>query len=271
MTTFQALILGITQGLSEFLPISSSGHLALLSHIPSWKAQPLVFDTTLHLATALTLIVYFWSDLVLLTTAFLKDTFTLRADVKKYSSESKLLFFLLVGSIPAGLFGFLFESSFEEKFRSVLSVTIFMFLGTMLMVYAQKYSKKSINLEGITASKSLKIGLFQSLALFPGFSSSGSTLSGAMLSGLGQFDAARFSFLMSIPIVTLAGVYKLISTDWATADISLNVLVVGFISSFLVGLAVVHFLLNYLKTKGLNIFIYYRLALVAVLLILVFR
>ena len=248
MTTFQALVLGIVQGLTEFLPVSSSGHLALLSNIPAWKSQPLVFDTTLHLATALTLVVYFWSDLMILIT-----------------SKSKLLFFILLGSIPAGVLGFLFESDFEERFRSVDSVTLFMFLGTLLMTYAQKFGKEHMRIDGVTAAKSIKIGFFQALALFPGVSRSGSTISGAMLSGLGQMDAARFSFLMSIQIVVLAGGYKLVSTDWATTDVSLNVLVIGFISSFLMGLAVVHFLLNYLKSHGLNIFIYYRLALTLVL------
>ncbi len=254
MTLIQALVLGIVQGLSEFLPISSSGHLALLSHIPAWKPQPLVFDTTLHLATALTLVVYFWSDLMILIT-----------------SKSKLLFFILLGSIPAGVLGFLFESDFEERFRSVGSVTLFMFLGTLLMVYAQKFGKEHMRIEGVTAVKSIKIGFFQALALFPGVSRSGSTISGAMLSGLGQVDAARLSFLMSIPIVVLAGGYKLVSTDWATIDVSTNILAVGFISSFLMGLAVVHFLLNYLKSHGLNIFIYYRLALTLVLFALIYK
>lgn len=271
MSIFQAFILGIVQGLSEFLPISSSGHLVLLSHIPTWRAQPLVFDTTLHLATALTLIVYFWSDLVRLVFSFFKDLTTKKTAVKEYALESKLLFFILLGSVPAGIFGFLFESDFEERFRSVGSVALFMFLGTLLMMYAQKYSKPNTHFEGITAAKSVKIGFFQALALFPGVSRSGSTISGAMLSGFGQFDAARISFLMSIPIVVLAGGYKLLSTNWATIDVSLNVLIVGFASSFLVGLAVVHFLLNYLKSHGLNIFIYYRLALVLVLLILVLK
>jgi undecaprenyl-diphosphatase len=271
MNTFQALILGIVQGLTEFLPVSSSGHLALLSNVPAWTAQPLVFDTTLHLATAMTLVVYFWNDLMVIVKSFLKDSTTKKFDVKNYAFESKMLFYILFASIPAGVLGLVFESDLEEKFRSVASVALFMFLGTALMAFAQKYSQKRLSIQDITPAKSVKIGLFQALALLPGFSRSGSTIAGGMLSGLSQVDAARFSFLMSIPIAVLAGVYKLISTDWGSTDLSLNVLVVGFISSFLVGLWVVHFLLNYLKSHGLNIFIYYRLVLVAVLTFLVLR
>jgi undecaprenyl-diphosphatase len=268
MSIFQSVVLGIVQGLTEFLPVSSSGHLVLFSKLPFWPEQPLVFDTTLHLATALTLIVYFFSDLKKIALTFVKDAFTHVFAFRKYSQDARLGLFMLFGSIPAGTLGFLFENDFETRFRSVESVMVFLFLGAVLMLIAQKYGMQSKSLESLDVPKSIKIGLFQSLALLPGMSRSGATISGALFQGLRQYDAARFSFLMSIPIVVLAGLYKLLSTDWATVGIEFSALSAGFITSFVSGLLVVHFLLNYLKTKNLNIFIVYRMLLLIALFFL---
>jgi len=267
MNIFQAVVLGIVQGLTEFLPVSSSGHLVLFSKIPGWQQQPLVFDTTLHLATAATLLLYFRHDLLLLVRSFVSDFLTKFYCTGGYAKESKLLLFMVVGSVPAGVLGFLFESDFENKFRSVASVAFFLIAGSLLILLAQKVNQKCKFSSEPGLVKSIIIGLFQSLALFPGVSRSGATISGAMILGFDKVYAARFSFLLSIPIVVLAGGYKLITTDFSNLGLSWAVLSTGFLSSFITGLFVVRFLLNFLKKHSLNVFIYYRLILATIHLI----
>ncbi len=252
MTVLHALILGAVQGLTEFLPISSSGHLVMVPSLLGWDVQSLAFDTVLHLATACALIIYFFKDLL------------------KIIRDRKLTFLVLVGSIPAGVLGFLLEKTIEETFRSVSSVGVFLLAGTLLMLLAEHMSKKTWHVDKIDSIEKIDIktgflvGIFQSLALFSGVSRSGSTISGGMLLNLTRDTAARFSFVLSIPIVLGAGVFKLIeSYSVLTIDI---VLISGFLSSFLVGMFAINFLINYLKNNSLKVFIVYRLVLVIILL-----
>jgi undecaprenyl-diphosphatase len=266
MNILQAFVLAIVQGVTEFLPVSSSGHLIAVSQLFYWPEQPLVFDTTLHLATAATLIVFFFTDLKKLVLSFFKDVVTKKQKVKDYSKDSKLLFYILIGSIPAGILGFLLQNTFEEFFRAWRWVVAFLLLGSALMYWAQKASKKG---DGkLTVLKSLELGLFQSLALFPGVSRSGSTISGGLFLGFKRKEAARLSFLMSIPVVAAAGIFELIKTNWNSVGVSIPILILGFVVSFFTGLWAVKFLLNYLTKKDLNAFIYYRIFLAIMLSVL---
>ncbi|MFC1621973.1 undecaprenyl-diphosphatase UppP [Patescibacteria group bacterium] len=243
MSVLQAITLGVIQGLTEFLPVSSSGHLIILPQVFGWESQPLVFDLVLHLGTALALVGYFFRDLI---------------------NFKKLWPILLVGSIPAGIIGFLFGDFFEMYFRGTLTVAIFLILGSIFMFLAEKFAKsKDANLG---YKKSLFIGLFQALALFPGMSRSGSTISGGMFLGLSREAAARFSFLLSVPIVIAASafkVYESLSISSLTFDISLFA---GFLSSFLIGLLAIKFLMNFVKKHSLFWFVGYRLLLALLLL-----
>lgn len=266
MGWFQALVLGVVQGVTEFLPISSSGHLVLLSKVPGWVEQSLAFDTTLHLGTVTALILYFWKDLSEVMTAFFRELGAKGLKIATYDYKAKYLFFILLGCIPAGVLGLLFDSVLEEKFRSVQSVAMVMLLGTVVLWLAEKVSQKQTQSKSLTFLKSLFIGIFQSLALLPGFSRSGATISGGIFAGLSKEEAARFSFLLSIPIIALAGGYQLIKSPLLGTGDDLAV-IIGFFSSFLTGLAVVHFFLNYLKKHGLQVFIIYRVLLVVSLLV----
>ena len=247
MSPLQAITLGIIQGLTEFLPISSSGHLVLVPNLLGWSIQSQAFDTVLHFGTVGALIIYFWKDLF------------------EIIKSKKLILLLLIGSIPAGILGFLFEKAFEETFRSVSSVLVFLLVGTVLMLVAESRYKKVWHTERIgeinkiTNLKSFIIGIFQSFALFPGLSRSGSTISAGMLFGLTREAAARFSFLLSIPIVLGAGFFKIIDS-YAVLSFDLDLLL-GFISSFLVGMIAIRFLLKFLKSNNLYVFIIYRLLL----------
>lgn len=255
MSIFQAVILGATQGLTEFLPISSSGHLVLIPRIFGWDEHALAFDTVLHLGTAVALCVYFWRDFLIIV------------------KDRRLVLLLLIGSIPAGLLGVLFDEFFESYFRSSNSVAVFLLVGSMLMLGAEIcykkvwYHERINSLERLNNKKSLLVGIFQALALFPGLSRSGATISSGMLFGLTREMAARFSFLLSVPIVVGAGLYKVASSyEVLSFDGSL---LVGFLASFLMGTVTIKFLLNFLKTKNLVVFIVYRTLLFLLIIFLV--
>ncbi|HLC93912.1 MAG TPA: undecaprenyl-diphosphatase UppP [Patescibacteria group bacterium] len=250
MSVFHAAILGIVQGLTEFLPVSSSGHLVIFPNLLGWKEQPLVFDTTLHLGTAAALAVYFWNDLWNI--------------VKQRNTN--LILAIIIGVIPAGILGFLFDNQIEQTFRSVWYVALFLLLGTGLMLVAELMYKSYS--QAVTPFKGFIIGIFQSLALLPGVSRSGATISGGMLSGINREEAARFSFLLSLPIVLLAGIYKLFSSFPAASDtIAWPVISAGFVASFVSGMLAIHLLLNFVRRHSLYIFIVYRLLLAGFLLL----
>ncbi|OGC77948.1 hypothetical protein A2619_00775, partial [candidate division WWE3 bacterium RIFOXYD1_FULL_39_9] len=253
--------------LTEFLPISSSGHLIIFPALFHWQEQPLVFDTTMHLATAFALLVFFWRDIWKITLTFFQDFQRFNVKFHKYSTEGSFALKLFVGCLPAGIIGFLFEDTFETTFRSVESVALFLMAGALLMYFADRFHKPTNS--NPSYKSSFIVGIFQSLALLPGFSRSGSTISGGMITGMGREQAARFSFLLAVPIVFAAGFFKLISTDWNVVDVSYPVLLGGFMSSFLVGLLAIKVLLAYVKSHSLNLFVAYRILLFFVLMFLI--
>lgn len=243
MNFFQALTLGIVQGLTEFLPVSSSGHLIIFPVLLGWEIQSLAFDTMLHLGTACALIIFFF-----------KDIFNM------IRSDRKLAINIILGSVPAGIIGFFLESVIENVFRGVFYVSIFLLVGSALMLYATKLGPLMKEKE-IDAKVGLTVGLFQALALLPGISRSGATISGGLLMGLPREKAARFSFLLSIPIVVGAGLFKLIKSINGLDSVGLDILLVGFLSSFIVGMFAIKFMLNFLKKNGLEVFVVYRILL----------
>lgn len=271
MSLLQALVLGITQGLTEFIPVSSSGHLIAISYLfkfLGWKEQPLVFDTTLHLSTALALIICFWSDIVSIVRGFVKDLFSKHfLSFNKYSTNGILGLKIIVGSIPVGLIGFLF-GDFIEGYRGVIGVSFFLIFGGILMYVAEKSLKKRLLVKDeISITKSFKVGLFQVLSLLPGVSRSGSTISGGMIFGLSRKEATRFSFLLSIPTVLAAGVFKILSSIEYFNMADALPMFVGFLSSFLVGMFAIKFMIKFVKKNKLYPFIYYRLGLALLLLL----
>ena len=266
MTFLHALVLGIVQGLTEFIPISSSGHLVIFPLILKWTEQPLFFDTTLHLGTAVALVIYFYKDIINLLVGFTNDVVS-RKRFSKYSENGKLALYIIVGSIPAGIIGLVFGDIFESYFRSVLSVALFLTFGTILMFLAERHYLKRKERD-LNLSKSIAIGFFQALALFPGVSRSGASISGGMFLGLDREKAAKFSFLLSVPIVVMAGVFKLVSSYTLFAIENKLNLFTGFTASFVVGLLCINFLMKFLKSNNLYSFIIYRLILVVFLLLL---
>jgi undecaprenyl-diphosphatase len=263
MSIVQAIILGLVQGITELLPISSSTHLILIPKFFGWEPHSLAFDTTLHLGTAFALINYFRKEIFEIVVGFTNDLLKFGFNFKNYSQQGLLGIKILIGSIPAGIIGFMFGDVIENSFRGVGSVIIFLLFGSLLMLAADIFSKPVVNnIEGVSTKKSFIVGLFQSFALFSGISRS----------GLRRDLAAKVSFLLSIPVVLLAGISQGVSSFGNLSLISPLVLFFGFICSFLSGLIAIKFLMGFLGKNKLTVFIAYRLVLVLfIFLFLVMR
>jgi undecaprenyl-diphosphatase len=264
MTHISAIILGLVEGLTEFIPISSSGHLLIAHKILGQDLSgTLSFDAIIQLATACGLLVYFWRDILkLVLTAW--DLVTLKPVPQK---EKTLLYAIVIGTIPAVIFGLLLEKSMDTIFRNIHLVALTLLLGSLLMWYAQRNGTKD---KILSLGRGVAIGFYQCLALLPGVSRSGATISGGLLTGLSQEEATRFSFLLSIPILFGAGLKKLFEVRAELASTAfLSPLIIGSVVAFLSGLASISFLMKYLKTHNLDIFIWYRVA-VAILLFVIF-
>jgi undecaprenyl-diphosphatase len=252
MILSQAIFLGIIQGLTEFLPVSSSGHLFLIPTVLKWDTLGLAFDTALHLGTLGALLLYFRKDLLSLISAWVK-----KSGAKK---ERSLGLYLILATLPAAIMGVLFEETFETTLRDP-RITISMLVGIgLLFLIIEGYAKKQKNLDHISLKDALTIGICQVAALVPGVSRSGSTMLAALTLGYTHKDAARFSFLLGIPIVGAAGIFKLkdlVALEW-TQDMMVYFFS-GVFSSFLAGLLCISFFLKFLEKHSFRIFGWYRI------------
>jgi undecaprenyl-diphosphatase len=267
MSVFDSLLLGTVQGLTEFLPVSSSGHLILMREILGLNTQGgLAFDAVLQLGTIFAVLVYFRHDVLNLVRATALIVIGRGESVAR--AERNLVFGLVVGTIPALVLGLLLERTMETTFRSPLLVAVMLLAGSAFFVLAERFSKKT-KLE-TTIADGWWVGVFQTLALVPGVSRSGATISGGLFLGLTREVAARFSFLLSIPIITGSGLKKLLDViQERPADIDVLSLGIGFLAAFLIGFACIHFLLEYLKRHNLNAFVWYRTILAVIVLLVV--
>jgi undecaprenyl-diphosphatase len=268
MNFIQAIILGIVQGLTEFLPVSSSAHLVIVPYLLNWTLDPekaFVFNVLIQLGTLVAVIVYFWSDLVAIFRSVIQG---IKEKEPLKEVDSRLGWYIVLGTIPAGLAGMILKERVEEAFGSHV-ITAILLLGTaILLVLAELLSKKAKNLDKMTWQDSLIVGIFQALAIFPGISRSGATISGGMLKGYTREAAARFSFLLSIPIMLAAGLLSVI--DLVRADFFLDflpVLILGFVIAGVIGYLSIRWLLNYFKKNTFFGFAIYCVILSAVTLI----
>ena len=255
-----AIILGAVQGISEFLPISSSGHLVLVPALLGIETG-LAFDTILHIGTLVAIFTFFWKDIVNLIKGFILSIIDLTEGVDIFKRElhrvpeKRFAWLIIVGTIPTGIMGILLKDAIETIFRGTLFVGIFLLVTAAVLYYSERHSSGQITQKDMSFKQALIVGICQGLAVFPGISRSGSTIASGLCLGLNREYAARYSFLLSIPAVIGAGLIQI--KDIATLDASVSVLLAGFISSVIFGYLSIKLLMKMIKGWSLDIFAYY--------------
>lgn len=263
MPLYQAVILAVIQGLTEFLPISSTAHLILFPWLLNWTDPGLAFDVALHAGTLLAVLLFFLRDWVQLTLAGLGLNYPRSANLEQVRLHKRMFWYLAAGTIPAGIVGYKFEHVIEEHLRKPIPIAIAMIAVGLVMWYAEHVAKLDRQLDQTTLTDSLAIGTAQAVALFPGVSRSGITIVEGLFRGMTRETAARFSFLLSTPVIAGAAgkeVPKLMKLAHAgQINLPLSTILVAIAASAIVGYVAIAFFLRYLQTRTLKIFIYYRI------------
>lgn len=282
MSTFEAIVVGLVQGLTEFLPISSSGHLILVPWLFGWDEPGLSFDAALHLGTLVAVFFYFWRELLAMLlavpTAIARPLALLRdappsdpnipmGSAASRDRDARLALLLIVGSIPGGIVGLLAQGAIEDRFHghshqtfAIVVIAILLMAFGLLLWWADRTASLRRRIGDMTVRDTLTIGVAQAFALIPGVSRSGATLTAGLFRGLRRADAARFSFLLGTPLVTLAGlkgVKDILDADPSGSEI--RVMLIGMFVSAVSGFAAISVLLRFLQRSSTAVFVIYRL------------
>lgn len=261
MDTFRAVILGIIQGIAEFLPISSSAHLILFPYLFGWEESSMAFDIALHFGTMLAVLVIFFKDWWDLFIGAIKDFKT-----KKKSSNGKMFWNLVVATIPAAVIGLLLDDVIENVVRGKLWLIALALAVMGMLIYigdkwAEHHYKKETKFEDISMKQALIVGISQAFAIIPGFSRSGTTILAGRVQGISKEAITKFTFLMSVPVICGATILKVGDLD-LTKEV-----IIGILSSFAMGIISIKFLLNYIKKNDFSIFAFYRVILAIIVLV----
>lgn len=256
----------MVQGLGEFLPISSSAHLILTPWLFEWRDPGLGFDIALHWGTLLAVLVYFRNDIWLIIRGFFHSLSRSTRDLQN-NIYQKLAWLLLIASVPGAIIGKLLEEQAEKNFRNPLLIAVTLSVFGAVILAVDYMGKKEKNLDRIKWLDALLVGISQAFAIIPGVSRSGSTITAGLALGFKREDAARFSFLMSVPIIFGAGLIKI--KDFG-AGVTMPELIVGFLSSAIFGFLAIKYMLRYIAKHDFKIFVWYRFILAAVILIIYF-
>jgi undecaprenyl-diphosphatase len=257
MSTLEALVLGVVQGLTEFLPISSSGHLRIVPALLGWQDPGAGFTAVIQLGTMAAVLIYFRADLWRIAGAWLRE---LRVPFRQRSHEANLGWFIVLGTIPISIFGFIFKDQIESGARSLYLIGSALILFSFVMLLAEHLATRKRGLEEMDGRDGLYIGVAQALALVPGVSRSGATISAGLLRGFDRVAAARYSFLLSVPAVVLSGLFELRKVGESGGP-SVGATVIATLVAFVVGYVSIAWLLRYLGSHSLRIFVVYRIAL----------
>lgn len=252
MEIWQAIILGILQGATEFLPVSSSGHLVLVPWLVGWESPGLAFDAVLHLGTMVAVLAYFWRDWLCL----LRGGWQVLRQRRLDHADGRVLMMIVFATIPAGLAGLFLEDFFESVFDTPAAAACFLLVTAGLLAASERLGEPQRVLSGINWIDSLLIGLAQALAIFPGISRSGSTIAAGLWRELRREEAARFSFLLATPIIFAAGAKQVLELFTENHTISNNYFA-GFIAAAIVGYLCIWWLLNFIKKRRLYVFAAY--------------
>ncbi len=258
MNIFQSVILGIVQGITEFLPISSSAHLVIVPYLFKWEIpsdEAFVFNILVQVASLVGVFAFFWRDIYHILRAMLSGVIEKKPFAE---SDAKLGWYLILATIPAGVIGLLLKDQVEAAFDSPTITAFFLLITAALLVVAEKVGKRNRSLNELDWKDSLTIGFFQAIAIFPGISRSGSTITGGMIRNLERPPAARFAFLMSIPIMLAAGLLGMKDLLEVPNVTSLMVVFIpGFIASAVVSFFAIGWLLRFLNKYPLYLFAIY--------------
>ncbi|MBQ2962942.1 undecaprenyl-diphosphate phosphatase [Methanobrevibacter sp.] len=259
MDIFQAIIIGLVQGLTEFLPVSSSAHLIFAQQALGVADVGLAFDVLLHLGTLVAVIAYFYHDVIEMIKGFLSSLIDLKEgkfipEIKK-DPYKKLAWLTILATIPVGVVGVLFNDIIEEMFTG-LTIPAFLLLITGCLLYAsQRMNSGRINVTNLSVKEALIMGCGQAIAILPGLSRSGTTIASGLFAGLDKEFAAKFSFIISIPAILGAAVFQL--KDLGSANVEMGACIAGFIVAVISGYFAISFLLKIVREKSLDIFAYY--------------
>jgi len=277
LNIFEAILLGIIQGLSEFLPISSTGHLTVAgklmnlistAHPEQWTA----FIAVIQLGTMLAVLVYFWKDLIAIVKDFFNDNVIKRLSYSKQQVNSKIGWLIIIGTIPVVIIGLAFKDAIEGALtKNLYVIASSLIILALILALAEKTAKFKKNIENVTVLDSVIIGIAQALSLIPGSSRSGTTITAGLFVGLNREAAARFSFLLSIPAVLASGLLQLYeATKFIDQSMTISIIIATIVSG-ISGYLAIDFLLKFLKKNSTFLFIYYRIALGIFILILLFN
>ncbi len=254
MSLLQAAVLGVVQGLSEFLPISSSGHLIMVPFLLGWPAHSQAFDLALHVGTLVALLWFFWAEWLALIRGFFLGLAS--AEVRARDPAWRMALLVLLGSIPAGLIGVVAEKPVEDLLRSPLLNAVLLIVFGLILFAADRMATLKRSLDDVRWPDALTMGLAQAIALMPGVSRSGITITAGLMRGLDRTAAARFSFLLSGPIIGAAAVFKLRE---GIPSAELGAAAVGVVCSAVVGFVAISVLLRYLQRNSMLVFVVYRI------------
>lgn len=265
MDFLRAVVLGLVQGLTEFLPISSSAHLAIIPKFFGWDDPGAAYTAVIQIGTELAVVLYFWRDIWTIGSGWVRGVFSREA---RQAPEWRMGWFVIIGSMPIVALGLLLQDLIDKEFRNLWVIgTTLIVLGIVLGI-AEQVGRKSSPIENLTMRHAILLGLAQAGALVPGVSRSGATISMGLFLGYERAAATRYAFLLAIPAVVGAGVYKLKDIGGEN-DYGVGPTIVGTVVSFVVGLAVIHWLLRYVSTRSYTPFVIYRIGLGSIVLVLV--
>jgi undecaprenyl-diphosphatase len=279
VSTFESVVLGIVQGLTEFLPISSTGHLRIVPALVGWDDPGAAFTAVTQLGTMAAVVIYFRDDLFRIGMSWLGSlrslrdgsSGSLRARFTRLDLNARLGWYILFATIPIGIFGLAFKDQIENGARDLYLIGSAMIVGGLVLLAADEVGKRDRGIEQVDARDGAAVGLAQTLALVPGVSRSGATISAGLFMGLDRTTAARFSFLLSVPAVVLSGLFELagILSGSEKQDVSTAKLAIATVLAFVVGYAAIAWLLRYLTSHSTIVFVVYRLILGSLVLVLV--
>lgn len=277
MDIIQVIVLSLVESLTEFIPVSSTGHLILTQKLFNWDT-PFAFDLIIQLGAFLAVVVYFFPLIKKIVISIFKMIIFFIQKRKKILNRpsndvilySKLGVFILIASIPSGIIGFFLADFIETTLHSEVFVAVFMFLFSFVMLYADKKNSKN-EINNMNFKSIFKMGLWQILAILPGVSRSGACMVGGLTSGFDRSTSAKLSFLLGLPIIFgggLKGFYDLYKGS-SVLDISPILIIIGLVVSFVTGFIVIKYLIKFLQTNSLKVFIYYRIVLSVIIFIIV--